>query len=292
MENDQPNANEILSVLPRVENINITDLVITTPEIGGTEIVLQRNAKDNRDPNSDIEIGALVPDSAEKVKIHTRESLRKIFESLTPEDRLTIDVLVVAADTKLETPIPEIKSDHKRAVETGEQVIEGIRECMQELAVPESQLLNKTGKPIELTSGKLKDLHMFEDSPEFVSLLIEKYGTGVEFWAAYEDDTEKETRESMKAEGPKDIADRVNDYLRVVSNAMKFYHEAHPGRRVIVFAETHYDTISPFVKQHVTRSEMSKMLRVENGAGVVINLDKDRKASSTIKGNTYELNLS
>ena len=278
--------------LPKVERITASDLRLETPELGGTVIVLQRNAKDNRDPNSELEMGALVPGAAEQVKIHTKESLDRVFQTLNPEERKNVDILIVAADTKLETPMPMVKSDHKRAVETAEQVISGVKECLQKFSLPETQLLNKSGKPIELSSGRLNDLHMFEDSPEFVQFLVNKYGTEEKFWEAYENDTERETREIMGTEGPDDIAERVRDYLRVLANAMKSYHESHPGRRVIVWAESHYDAISPFVKRHVTKMEGADYLLVDNAAGIVINLDKDQKATTQIQGSRYDLSFS
>lgn len=278
--------------LPKVERVTISDLRLETPELGGTVIVLQRNAKDNRDPNSELEMGALIPEAAEQVRVHTRESLDRVFQALDPEERKSVDILVVAADTKLETPMPEIKSDHKRAVETADQVIGGIKECMRALSLSETQLLNKSGKPIELSSGRLRDLRMFEDSPGFVQFLVDKYGTGQNFWEAYENDTEREARERMGAEGPDDIAERVRDYLGVLTNAMKFYHQSHPGRRVIIWAESHYDVISPFIKRHVAKMEKTDYLPVDNGAGVVINLDKNQKASTQIRGNRYDLSFS
>lgn len=276
---------------PKVEKITINDLQLETPELDGTVIVLQRNAKDNRDPNSKLEIGALVPEAAEQVRVHTKESLDRVLESLDPEERKNIDILVVAADTKLETPIPKIKSGHKRAVETAKQVIVGLKESMREFFLSEAQLLNKSGKPIELSSGRLRDLRMFEDSPEFVQFLVDKYGTGREFWEAYENDAERGTREKMGAEGPDDIAERVRDYLKVLANAMKFYHESHPGRRVVVWAVSHYDTISPFVKRNVTNMETTTYLPIDQGAGVVINLGKDQKASTQLQGNHYDLSF-
>ena len=284
------NKKELLS---KVEKVTIDDLRIETPESGGTAFVLQRNAKDNRDPDSEIEMGALVPEAAEQVKIHTKESLDRIFQSLSPEERKGVDMLVVAADTKLETPMPDIKSEHKRAVETAEQVIAGIKQSLQEFSLPETQLLNKSGKPIELSSKKLEDLRMFEDSPKFVQFLVDKYGTGLEFWVAYEDDVERETRKQMGAEGPDDIAKRVDDYLTTLANAMKSYHQSHPGRRVIVWVESHYDTISPFIKLRIAKMEKASYLPVDNGAGIVITLDKDQnEASTVIKGNRYDFSLS
>lgn len=277
--------------IPKVERITSGDLKPEIPEVGGVEIILQRNAKDNRDLNSELEMGALVPEAALEVRLKAKDFFGELFQSLGPEEAKTVDILVVAADTKLETPVPEVKSDHKRAVETAEQVVAGIGESMEESSLPETQLLNKSGKPIELSSGRLRDLRMLEDSPDFVKFLTDKYGTGNEFWAAFESDMERETREEMGAEGPDDIADRVEKYLKVLTNAARSYHQHHPGRRLVVWAVSHYDTISPYVKKHVAGMEQTDYLPVEQGAGLVINVDKNEKAATKIQNHEYNLKL-
>jgi len=133
---------------------------------------------------------------------------------------------------------------------------------------------------------------MFEDSPEFVHFLTDKYGTGQRFWEAYENDVERETREKMGAEGPDDIADRVKGYLQVLTRAMRSYHESHPKRKVIAWVESHYDTISPFLKRDVASLEKTDYLPVDHGAGIVINVGKDQGASTNIKGRRYDFSLS
>lgn len=276
---------------PELKGITIEDIKPEIPELDGTVIILQRNAKDNRNPESSLEMGALVPEAAEQAKLHAKEFFSQIFRTIDPEERKTIDIWVIAADTKLDTPIQGAKSDHKRAVETADQVMSGIKEAMSEFSISDNQLLNKTGKPIELSNGKLKDLHMLEDSPEFVEFLKNKYGTDKNFWIAYENDDEKEIREQMSAEGPDDIANRIENYLKVVANAMESYHKYHPGRRIIAWIDSHYDTISPFVKLRVADMEKTDYLPVDNGAGIVINLSKDQKATTEIQGNKYILNL-
>ena len=122
----------------------------------------------------------------------------------------------------------------------------------------------------------MNDLHMLKDSPEFVEFLKNKYGTGHEFWKAYEDDSERKTREAMGAEGPDDIAKRVGEYMGVLANAMEQYHKQHPDRRVIVWVESHYDAISPFIK-HAAGMDNTDYLSVDNGAGVVVKLGKVEK---------------
>jgi len=235
-------------------------------------------------------MGALVPESAQALRLHTEIALKQALESVQEDDRKQVDFLVIGADTKLETPIPEIRSEHKRAVETAELILDAIQATMKEYQLDLSQLLNKTGRPIELSSGRLRDLRMFEDCPKFVSFLKEKYGTGIEFWEAYEDDLEKETREKMGAEGPDEIARRTHDYLRVVTNAMKSYHSLHPGRRVMVWVEGHYDNLSPYLKQ-ATGMKRTDYLPIDHGAVVAIHVARDQKVTAQIQGLSYDLSL-
>lgn len=285
----------------RIEKITTADLKPEVPEIGGSVIVLQRNASDrnNRKALEDSpEFGTLDPGEAEKTRLESKAFFEHVFGGLTQEERGTLNVLVVAADTKLNLPDGR-KSEHKRAVETADQVVAGLN-TMDEFSISKNQLLNKKGKPIELSSGRLKDLKMLEDSPEFVKFLRDKCtADGIfderKFWVSYESDEYRQERERMNAEGPIDIANRVNGYMRVLANAAKSWHEKHPGRRLVVWAVSHYDSISPFVKKNIVGMDeqtfLDTYLKVDSRAGVVFNLGKDGSATTEIKGQKYNFFL-
>lgn len=273
-----------------IEKIETADIRPDVPELGGSTIILQRNAKDDRRPGSP-DFGALDEKAAELARIQAKEFFEKIFSSLTGEERGTIDIMVVASDATLVTPYT--KAIHKRAVETGVQVLSGLTEAMQNASVAEQQLLNNSanhGSVVEVS--ELKDLLMMEESPDFVEFLRSKYGTGVEFWNAYENDVEKETRLKMKAEGPDDIADRVNYALSLQAQIAREYHEANPGRRLIIWAISHYDSISPFAKKHVTNTDLNTYLPIEQGGGITIAIDKDGGATCTLKDKKLVLRTS
>ena len=72
---------------------------------------------------------------------------------------------------------------------------------------------------------------------------------------------------------------------------MKSYHQKHPGRRVIVWATTHYDTISAFVKRNVDSMQQTDYLPVENGAGIAISISKDGGMEATINSQLYPVDL-
>jgi len=274
----------------KIEKIEVKDIQPKIPELGGTTIVLQRNAKDDRRLNS-TDIGALEVEAAEQVKFSAKVFFDKIFEGLTEKERLSVDVMIVASDTTLITP-GGIISPHKRAVETADRVIVGLKESMSGFSLSEQQFLNSSatqdGGVIEVS--ELRDLLMVRESPEFMAFLVEKYGSGMEFWDAYENDTEKETRLKMGAEGPEEIADRVNHALSLQTQIAREYHLANPSRRLIIWAVSHYDSISPFIKKHVTGTDLKKYLPVDQGAGITIEINKDGAASCDLREQKIKLN--
>lgn len=263
------------------------------PEIlneGETEFVVQRHAADNRDPhNSSLELGELEAESAEKVRAHSENFFDKIFESLSKEERETVNIIVVAADSKL-GPIEGEESDYKRAVETAKQVIAGIKSSTEKYPSKKNPLLNRTGEPIEI-SEKLNDPHFLRKSPEFVEFLTKnEEETGETFWATFESDAKKEVRKSMGAEGPDEIVNRLDEYLQLMKRAMKCHHKKNPESRTIVWIVTHYDTISPYIKK-IADLKKTDFVPVKNGAGIVIKIGKDNEVTTKIAGKNYNISL-
>lgn len=277
---------------PKIEKIALQSLEVPIPTLDGSVIIFQRHGKDNRDPKEIlVPLGALMPESIHQIHSRVKESFDRLFAGLTPEERETIDIFVVSSDTSLRLPDKNITSPRKRAVETAEVVINALQESMKGYALSEEHLLNKTKHPIELKSGIIKDVDILDHSPEFVQFLVDKYGTGQAFWEAYENDKEREKRLQMHAEGPEDVANRIKSYLLKLEHALKSYHQHHPGRRVIVWADTHYDTISAFIKRDVIGMDPHDYLPVENGAGIAIEIDNKNQAKTTIQGQEYHVSL-
>lgn len=259
---------------------------------GETVIVLQRNAKDNRDPESDTDLGALDERSAETTKEKVRGFFDELFDSLDPADWGSVDILVYASDAELITPRPEIRSPHKRALETAEIDIETIEELLAKRGLSRTQLLNESG-PIPVTNQQLDDLRMLRDSPGFVDFIRGIYGTGKNFWVNYENDSSRHRyiREQMGAEGPEDIADRVEEFIATLSSEMNAYHQSHPGRRVVIFAVSHYDAISPYAKLNVAKLPTTKYLGVGYGDGLVIKINSDGTGETRIGDKSFPVTL-
>lgn len=281
---------------PKIDKITVADLRPEVPQVGGSVIVLQRNAKDKdgrKLPVEDPNFGALDPGEAEKTRTEAKDYFDNIFTRLSEDERKTVDMLVVASDSTLSLPDGR-KSSHKRAVETGDEVLAGIRASMTDFAISQKQLLNGTGSAMEITNRSLADLHMLEDSPDFVKFLMEKYGPE-KFWVAYESDAERETRIKMGAEGPVEIANRVRYSLGVLANVSRIYHEEHPGRRLVIWAVSHYDSISPFIKRHVVKMDdntfLNTYLPVDNRAGIVSKVGQDGTTTTDIQKQTFNVTL-
>ena len=165
---------EAAATKPKVEKITLADLKPQIPEAGGSVFALQRNAKDKENrklPVDSPDFGTLDKGEAEATQAQAKQFFDQVFADLSPEDRKTIDVLVVGADTTLNMPGGKT-SAHKRGLETAAHVLAGVQASMAENNTEPNQLLNKTGLPIEFTSGRLKDLKMMEESPEFVQFMI------------------------------------------------------------------------------------------------------------------------
>jgi broad specificity phosphatase PhoE len=286
-----------------VKKITIEDLHPVVPEENGTVIVVMRNAKDDRSETAP-DLGALKPEAAQATYQNALAFFEGIMNSATEAERSSLDFLIVASDTTLITPV--IRSEHKRAVETADQVMRALKETMVKYSLPNEQLLNKSGRPTELQSGRMTDLEMMKKNSDFVAKLREnhtkdgvfqEFGAGG-FWADFEIDSpelQKLRAEMGNVEGHGDAGDRVHGYVRVLAKALALRHERHPGRRTVAVAVGHYDSISPWLKRHVVKEDFpdfTQELPVEQGAGIVLKIEPNSNyADTTIQGNTYKVPL-
>ena len=297
------NGGDGLSQRAEVKRITIEDLHPVVPSENGTVIAVMRNAKDDRSETAP-DRGALKPEAAQATYEHALAFFEGIVGSITETEKGSLDFLVVASDTTLITPV--ITAEHKRAVETADQVMRALKETMMKYSLPDEQLLNKSGQPIELESGRMTDLEMMKKNPEFVEELKKRHtkdGVFQEFgkdgfWAEYEIDPQElqQLRAEMgNVEGHGDAGDRVHDYIRVLVRALALRHERHPGRRTVAVAVGHYDSLSPWLKRHVVNEDFpdfTQELPIEQGAGVVLKIEPDSNyAETAIQGNPYKIPL-
>lgn len=300
-----PDSSEIKKI--KVEDLENAE---TLPDRDGTLITLQVNARDIRDPESS-DLGVLKPEAKVQAQVIAENFFTSAFEAMTPEERRQVDIIVFASNARLTTP-SGLDSQQQRGVQTGDAVLGGIRTAMEEFDIGERQLINNIssvgGGAFEVSD--LIDLEILNGDNVYMKYLKGKYmpegtagdlslnsGTGLSpvseeaLWVAYETDApeDRAKRLELGAEGPEDIADRVNKFVKTIERYAEEYHRLNPGRRVMVWAVGHYDNISPFLKKYVLDKPMDTYLGVEKNAGVSIGVDAEGIASSTIQGQKFSI---
>jgi hypothetical protein len=263
-----------------IAKIKIVDLTPRDLPEGGTLLVLQVNAKDDRADPASPSYGALVPAEAQAIEEQSSGFMDGIYRRLDASQRESVEVIVFASKAPLITPNGQ-NSQHSRTYESAERIIAGIQASMVRQGLDGSQLLNAEGKP-EAESG-LNDLTC--KNQEFVEHLVTKYGPK-KFWAVLEDDTEAKTRARLGAEGPNGIARRMNAALKkMVLGFAATYHKENPGKRLIVWAVGTYDTISPWVKGAVIGHKPAVLwVPAEKKGGIVIEVAPDLRSAKTQLG--------
>lgn len=283
-----------------IKEILPADIGPVVPQVEGTAMILQCNVPDYRgDDPGPVEVGALTPEA----RAQEHEIARKFFEetlAMVPEaERLGTIIMVIGAGTKLLTETG-LQSDKRRGVESAEIVLAEAELALQKYGLSEDQIMNKPskkdGQRKPFAISRLQDLNFLKDSPEFADFLRDKYGTGRKFWIAFEEMLEEEKRQELNAEGPEQIAARVDRYLAVLANGLRSWHEKHPGKRVIVWVVSHRDNMGPFFKMEVSKTGQTASaedyLNIQKGGGFVIDIDPDGKtATTTIKGTKFDFEL-
>lgn len=286
---------------PEIKDIREGDLRVVLPSAGETTFVLQRNAKDERNPESP-NYGALTPEAVEKTRNDAKTYFERILNSLPPDERGQLEILIVASDAPLIAPEgSEFNSPHKRALETAAAVMRGAHEALQELNLSEDQIINSSLPAIRSRAGEgskdiaefaeLEPLQILRKSPEFVKFLKEKYGVGKDFWAAYEADKEKAEREKLGAEGVEDIAERMGHIIKLLTRYGRMIHSRQKDKRLIIWAVSHYDSLSPFIKKKVLGKPTTDYLPIDAGGGITLEVDKEGKAKTELGGKKIDVRL-
>jgi hypothetical protein len=274
-----------------LEKITRSDISREIPDVDGTEIIMQRHEKYIRDVEHERS-GSLEPEDAKKSYDQAVEILASKLESLSDEERKNVDILVIASNTDYG------KAKGMRSFETADEVMKGALEVLDRFGLDNSQLLNsksavskKNDRPVPSKNKTIQEPRFISQSPEFLKYLKSKYGDMTqEFWQAFEEDWEKTERERLGAEGPKDILERYNKFIEILKNFSEHYHKKHPGKRLIIWPVSHYDTISPYIKNKIEKTDPNKYLPVDYGAGISLVIDREGNITSKIQGQEYDVN--
>lgn len=282
---------------------------------GEVNVILQRHGDYVRGNGEDR--GSITPESGEDLRRQAEEYVRSLIESVPEEERRGVKFLFVASDT-------QYKDAGRRSYETGQIAEAATYDVLESMELdPSRQIVNLDPQVrLETVEGeaggprpmaRLREPE-FLDSPDrrYFDLLKEEHGMpGPAFFDAFESDQHAAKREEFGAEGPDDIARRVD---RTVRQLARVGHRMvnpvgddgellPPTDRMVVWATTHYDAISPYAKEqtgvlgHLDAANQQRgdkttkdyYLGVELGAGVSIKVDKDLHATSVIGGQEYEI---
>jgi hypothetical protein len=294
-------------------NIEVRDFEPKAIGPDETLIVLQRHPKYFRRTDGEDQVpGALVD------PVGSREADAKFFEEflaqIPPNERDKVDVLFLGSDT-------QYHGQGRRSFETAQVAQEAVASVLEAHGMsPDniySHILNysgddaaagqpaqhlvdpadrsgfnpKAGAPEPM--AHLSEPNVFNDSPEFIEWLKQQTDgeIGLQFFIAYEEDQFKERRQAMGAEGPDEIADRTAYAIHLMADFAKQYHADHTDRRLLIWAGTHYDTISPLVKRDVLGAPKEQPLGVDYGAGITIKVDRQGRGSTSVSKKDYVMPL-
>ncbi|MCR4312185.1 MAG: hypothetical protein NUV56_02795 [Candidatus Uhrbacteria bacterium] len=273
---------ELLKTIEKPE-VTAADIRTDAPEIDGTKFILQRH---ERYQLSGDHVGSLTEASAQKAHDQSTRILKEMLEPLSEEERRNVAFLVVGSNTKHH-------GKGMRSMETAGKVLEATKNELTRLDLGADQIINnRSGSKGVAPIAKMQAPRLFDDSPTYTEFLIEKYGAVTQqFWKAFEEDTHKEERIAFGAEGPDEMDQRFSKYLSTLSKYAETFHRENPGKRLVIWAVSHYDTVSPYIKRHITKTDPHQYLAVDYGAGVSVDIGADGKATSVFQGEEYDVDL-
>jgi len=260
-------------------------------ETGTSAIVFQRHGEYDRDSTSET-AGSLLAEDAQE--IFKRDIA--FFEGLFADDSDDNETMILftSSDT-------QYADKGYRCMETAQLAENAAIEVMNKLGIdPLKRIINlntdfKTNSftpTIQLIrpDAKIREPQIF-DNLDYVNFLKEKYGgLNRQAWSAHEMDAEKEKREEFGAEGVFDILARTKKSIAIMERYARIFHANNPNKKLIIWTVSHYDTISPLVKD-ATGTSFEEHLPVDYGAGVVIELGKDSTPILNAQGQSVKLKL-
>lgn len=278
----------------QIQKIEKEDVKVPSLEDGTSAIIFQRHERYDRDTKSET-AGSLFPDDAQKA--FDRDSL--FFHDLIAQDTEGSEtmVLFISSDT-------QYADKGYRSLETAQIAENAAITAMEAAGVdPTKRIINlnsafntdgfePTGQSIR-PDKNIREPQIF-DNLDYVDFLKEKYGDkdGLtpKAWGAHEMDAEKEKREELGAEGVYDILDRTKKSIAIMERYARVFHANNPNKKLLIWVASHYDTISPLVKD-ATGTRFDEYVPVDYGAGVVIELSKDSEPTLNAQGQRIKLNI-
>ena len=284
----------------QTHKIEQKDIIVPQIKTGETALVLQRHGRYDRD-RAGKRAGSLFEDSAASIKSSDEEWFRQVLSS--PGDREKTYVLFVSSDT-------QYADNGFRSLETGQLAQEAAWAVMEQRGVdPAEHIINfnpnyktarsdDTHQDIRPIPG-LREPDIFNPRDKaYVRHLQETYGyadpdtkTGLspEGWAVHEMDAAETVRNTTGAEGQEDLIHRTKTSLALLERYARVWHASNPGKKLIIWATSHYDTINPLVKEVDGRlknddgSLTDEYQPVDYGGGVVIKFPSVEGGHATLE---------
>lgn len=264
------------------DNIPVTvDSSSIIPMIGDNEsqIIFQRHCSYDR------EKGKIIPESAA-----TQQSIAEKFISALQQkysiDELKNTYFLFDSSNTFST------GDFKRCVATTDIAMNAVKAFFEANNIPLSHIINlneNANYNNQVRENKhLTEPKMFTDSTGYLEYLKEKHnGINKDFWIDFESDLSKEKRLELQAEGPDEIVNRAVRYVNVLQRYARYYHTKMPNSRLIIWCGTHYDLISPLVKQKVLNYEKSDLVSVDYCGGMSFIINESNEINTIVNGVTY-----
>lgn len=248
-----------------------------------TQLIFQRHCDYDRNN------GGLIPESANFQKKVVTSFIDDIKISFTLEDLNNTYFLFTSSNTIS-------NNSFKRCIETTNIAMDLMKQFLQENHISTNHIMNLNkdsnynGSVHE--SKQLTEPQMLTDSTGYFEFLKEKHhGINLDFWIDFEEDLSKEKREELNSEGPDQIVKRAVWYINILQRYANDFHMKYPNKRLIIWNGTHYDLISPLVKQRILNWEKSDVVNVQYCGGISLILNESNDIIANINGINYSFDF-
>ena len=281
-----------------IQKIEKEDIKAPHLVVGESAIVFQRHERYERDRGSK-NTGSLITEHAEAAHARDVEFFDELFSN--EADSAETMLLFTSSDT-------QYSGGGYRSLETAQIAQDAAVEVLEKMGIePSSRIINlnpnfstigfEPTKQSIRPDKKIREPQIF-DSPEYIDYLRDKYGnengpgTGIspKAWAMHEMDAEKDVREQMGAEGVYETLNRTKKSIAIMNRYARMFHANNPDKVLLIWTTSHYDTISPLVKD-ATNASFEEYIPVDYGGGVVIELHKDDDPTLRAQGQKARLDL-
>lgn len=257
--------------------------IIPQAKLNETQIILQRHC------NYDKEKGGLIPESV-NIQKEVVNKFNEIMNSQSSNEELRNTYFLFVSSGTIST------SNFKRAKETTNIAMNEVKKFFENNSISSNNILNldlDANYNREVREDKhLTEPSMFTDSSGYLEYLKEKHGgINKDFWIDFEGDLSIEKRKKFNTEGPEEIVNRAVRYLNVLKRYSDYFHKKNPNSRLIIWNGTHYDILSPLVKQRILNYDKEDIVKVDNCGGLSVLIDEFNTITINMNGITYPFDL-